>query len=98
MNVEKRYAIAFAERLAIDVDDSSANLFQSAHGNMSGHQWIRNTGEASALQVHVCSANLGQLDSQQRRIAFKIGFGNFTQCDGSVWFWNYSDDGHLCLT
>ena len=57
---------------------------------MAGNERIRYAGKSSLLQMNVGAANFRNLDREQRRIAFKLRFGNLTHLDARVRRGNYS--------
>ena len=58
MYIEEGDAIAFAKHAAFNVVERPANLAQAANRNRTGNQRIRNTLQASLLQVNIRAANL----------------------------------------
>jgi hypothetical protein len=62
MNVEKRDAITFTKRFAVDVNQLAANLLQPPDRNVAWNKRVGDTCEASGLQVHVGAADFRQLD------------------------------------
>ena len=70
MHIEKRRAITFAKLPVFDIAQRAANLAQTADRNVTGHQRIGNTLQASLLKINVGAANFRKLDFKQGRIVF----------------------------
>jgi hypothetical protein len=94
MNVEKRHAITFAEKFALDVEEFAADLLQASDRNVPRDQGVRHAGESTLLQVNVSSTNFRQFYCEQRGVQFEIRFDDLTYFDRAVWGWDYGDEWH----